>query len=132
MSNNNAQKVLQKDSEGKVIKLWQSAYQASEALNCSCQQIKRFCEGSRKKPVAGFNWAYVSEEEVTNSNLGVDNNSSFVTPAQISKFGKYLTATDEVATVLQGPNGMFFVLNESDMTVSPVESLGTDTLLKKI
>ncbi|MFM1756869.1 MAG: hypothetical protein RL621_1851 [Bacteroidota bacterium] len=124
-----AQKVIQKDpNSGNVIRVWASAYQASEALNCSTQQIKRCCAGVRTTPVGGYMWDYADD----NAPVDVtDNTTAFITPNEVSKFGQYLTNTDKIVTVVQGPDAKFFVMNPETLQCNHMSSLG-DVLLRKV
>lgn len=50
--------VLQKDSEGNIIKIWGSTREVERVLNIPNQSISRCCNGGRKT-VRGFKWEYI-------------------------------------------------------------------------
>ena len=121
-----AQKVTQKGLDGTVIRVWPSAYSASESLNCSSGQIRKHCEGQRSKPVGGFNWEYDMNDSP------IDNMSSFITPKEVATFGKFVTPDNVEYNILQGPAGQFFVLNQNSMTCHNIDSLEENLNLRKI
>lgn len=121
-----AQKVIQKGLDGKVIRVWPSAYSASASLNCSSGQIRKHCEGLRTKPVGGFNWEYDTNDSQ------IDNVSTFITPKEVVTFGKYVTSDNVEYNILQGPDGQFFILNKNNMSCHLVESLEDNVTFRKV
>ena len=121
-----AQKVIQKDLDGNAIRVWPSAYSASESLNCSSGQIRKHCEGLRPKPVGGFNWEYDTNDSP------IDNVSTFITPKEVATFGKYVTPDNVEYNILQGPDGMFLALDKNDMTCKNLDVIGENVTFRKI
>lgn len=50
-------KVIQKNRNGSIVKVWNSLKEASEHLGVHYQSISRVCRGERKT-LAGFKWEY--------------------------------------------------------------------------
>jgi hypothetical protein len=53
--NNSFQKVIQKDLEGNIIKIWDNQQQAADTMGCSIQLISRVCRGIGKT-AKGYIW----------------------------------------------------------------------------
>jgi hypothetical protein len=53
--NKSFQKVIQKDLEGNIIKVWDNQTQAAKSLECSTALISNVCRGNRKT-AKGFIW----------------------------------------------------------------------------
>lgn len=60
-----SKKVVQKDDNGNVIKVWDSLSNASRTLNIPVPHIVRVCKGDRKH-TRGYKWEYYNEGVVNN------------------------------------------------------------------
>lgn len=60
-----AKKVIQKDDDGNIIKIWNSLSDVSRELCIPVPHIVRVCKG-RRKHTRGYKWEYYSEEVVNN------------------------------------------------------------------
>jgi hypothetical protein len=53
--NKSFQKVVQKDLQGNIIKIWDNQTQAAESIGCSTTMISRVCNG-KAKTAKGYKW----------------------------------------------------------------------------
>lgn len=58
--NKNAQKIVQKDKDGKQIAIFDSCDRAAIALNMNASNIKKVCQG-KTKSAGGYKWEYLEK-----------------------------------------------------------------------
>lgn len=67
--------IIQKDKEGKFVKVWNSMKEASERLNIKYQGISRVCRKQRKT-CGGYIWEYAKRKAVQHGEVQKQENHS--------------------------------------------------------